>query len=75
MAVAKTYLSAKSLAAQLDVSLRTVIQMRQRGVLPPPYKFSNGCARWKWADVEAALALCRGERCEDGEGDHQEGEQ
>jgi predicted DNA-binding transcriptional regulator AlpA len=50
------YLSCASLARELDVSETTVNEMVRRGVLPKPYKLSAGCVRWRWSEVEAALA-------------------
>lgn len=50
------YLSCASLARELDVSETTVAEMVRRGVIPPPLKLSSGCVRWRWADVERALA-------------------
>lgn len=50
------YLSCASLARELDVSETTVTEMVKRGVLPKPIKLSSGTVRWRWADVEIALA-------------------
>jgi predicted DNA-binding transcriptional regulator AlpA len=50
------YLSCASLARELDVSETTVNEMVRRGVLPKPYKLSAGCVRWRWNEVEVALA-------------------
>lgn len=50
-----SYLSCASLARELDVSETTVHEMVRRGVLPKPVKLSNGCVRWRWADVDMAL--------------------
>lgn len=50
------YLSRSTLASQLDMSESTVDEMVRRGVLPRPLRLSNGCVRWSWAAVEAALA-------------------
>jgi predicted DNA-binding transcriptional regulator AlpA len=51
-----SYLSVASLARELDVSETTVYDMVKREVLPPPIRLSNGCVRWCWAEVQAALA-------------------
>lgn len=51
-----SYLSCASLARELDVSETTVAEMVRRGVLPTPYKLSSGCVRWRWSEVEVALA-------------------
>lgn len=37
------------------MSESTVDEMVRRGVLPRPLRLSNGCVRWSWASVEAAL--------------------
>jgi predicted DNA-binding transcriptional regulator AlpA len=50
------YLSCASVARELDVAESTVNDMVRRGILPKPYKMSAGCVRWKWAEVELALA-------------------
>lgn len=51
-----SYLSKPSLATELDVSESTVDEMVRRGVLPRPVRLSAGCVRWRWADVDMALA-------------------
>lgn len=50
-----SYVSCATLARELDVSETTVHEMVRRGVLPQPVKLSNGCVRWRWADVDMAL--------------------
>lgn len=50
-----SYLSAASLAEELDVSESTIGVLVKRGVLPPPYRL-HGSVRWRWSEVEAALA-------------------
>jgi predicted DNA-binding transcriptional regulator AlpA len=50
-----SYVSAATLARELDVSESTVAEMVRKGVLPKPVKLSSGCARWRWADVEMAI--------------------
>jgi predicted DNA-binding transcriptional regulator AlpA len=50
------YPSRKSLAEALDMAESTVDEMVKRGILPPPIKLSTGCVRWRWADIETALA-------------------
>lgn len=50
------YPSAASMARELDVSERTVWDWSRRGILPKPIRLSNGCVRWIWSDVQAALA-------------------
>jgi len=50
------YLSRASLAEALDMAESTVDEMVKRGVLPAPFKLSTGCVRYRWADVETALA-------------------
>jgi predicted DNA-binding transcriptional regulator AlpA len=48
--------SKSRLAAELDMAESTVDEMVKRGVLPPPIRLSTGCVRWRWADIESALA-------------------
>lgn len=50
-----SYVTCGTLARELEVSESTVYEMVRRGVLPTPVKLSNGCVRWCWADVQAAL--------------------
>ncbi|BBE74558.1 helix-turn-helix transcriptional regulator [Oharaeibacter diazotrophicus] len=50
------YMSAATLARELDVSEETVYAMVRRGLLPKPIKLSAGCARYSWNDVQRALA-------------------
>lgn len=50
-----SYVTCSTLARELEVSESTVYEMVRRGVLPNPVKLSNGCVRWCWADVQAAL--------------------
>jgi predicted DNA-binding transcriptional regulator AlpA len=51
-----SYLSRKTLAGELDCAESTVDELVRRGVLPKPVHLSSGCVRWRWDDVEAALA-------------------
>jgi predicted DNA-binding transcriptional regulator AlpA len=51
-----SYLSKSTLARELDCAESTVDELVKRGVLPRPFRLSNGCVRWRWADVEAAIA-------------------
>lgn len=50
------YASKGTLAAQLDIAESTVDEMVRRGVLPKPLRLSSGCVRWRWDDVDKALA-------------------
>ncbi len=50
-----SFMSAATLARELDVSESTVYEMVRRGVLPPPLRLSSGCVRWNWTDVQLAL--------------------
>jgi predicted DNA-binding transcriptional regulator AlpA len=52
----REYFSRASLAYALDISESMVDEMVRRGTLPRPTRFSTGCVRWCWADVEMALA-------------------
>ena len=51
-----SYVCRQTLAAELQISESTVDEFVRRGVLPRPAKLSNGCVRWRWTDVDAALA-------------------
>jgi predicted DNA-binding transcriptional regulator AlpA len=51
-----SYVSRRTLAAELDTAESTVDELVRRGVLPKPVRLSSGCVRWIWADVVAALA-------------------
>jgi predicted DNA-binding transcriptional regulator AlpA len=51
-----SYLSKDTLARELDCAESTVDELVKRGVLPKPFRLSNGCVRWRWADVENAIA-------------------
>lgn len=53
------YLSAKTLARELDVSESQVYALVRGGTLPKPIKLSPGCVRWSWAKVQAALYALR----------------
>lgn len=53
------YLSIARLAKELDVSESTVSELARRGVIPPPCELSPGCIRWRWDDVDAAIASRR----------------
>lgn len=53
---APAFVSRATLAAELDMSESTVDSMVKRGILPRPLRLSQGCLRWCWADVQAALA-------------------
>ncbi len=51
-----SYVTCSTLARELEISESTVYEMVRRGVLPQPVKLSNGCVRWCFADVQAALS-------------------
>jgi predicted DNA-binding transcriptional regulator AlpA len=50
------FVSKRTLARELDCAESTVDELVKRGVLPKPFHLSNGCVRWRWADVETAIA-------------------
>ena len=50
-----SFLSKATLAAELDISESTVDEYVRRGLLPKPIHI-GGSVRWRWADVNAALA-------------------
>jgi predicted DNA-binding transcriptional regulator AlpA len=54
-----SYLSKSTLAHELDCAESTVDELVKRGALPKPFRLSNGCVRWRWADVETAIAVSR----------------
>lgn len=56
----RQYLSRARLAEALDVSESQIGTLVQKGVIPRPLKFTSGCVRWRWADVDAALASMAG---------------
>lgn len=64
-----SYVTCSTLARELEVSESTVYEMVRRGVLPQPVKLSNGCVRWCWADVEAALCSLSTGRVSEAAGD------
>jgi predicted DNA-binding transcriptional regulator AlpA len=47
--------SDKQAAALLDVSRSTFRRHVAAGLLPPPVRL-GGATRWRWADIEAAIA-------------------
>lgn len=51
-----SFMSLKTLAHELDVSERTVLDMVKRGIIPQPCELSSGCVRWRWDDVEEEIA-------------------
>jgi predicted DNA-binding transcriptional regulator AlpA len=59
------FVSKRTLARELDCAESTVDELVKRGVLPKAFRLSNGCVRWRWADVETAIAsLKEGLDCE-----------
>jgi predicted DNA-binding transcriptional regulator AlpA len=55
-----SYMSRKELAWELSVSESTIDELVRRGIIPPPTKLTEGCVRWWWPGVEAALASAEG---------------
>jgi predicted DNA-binding transcriptional regulator AlpA len=51
-----SYMSRKELAWELSVSESTIDEFVRRGVIPAPTKLTEGCVRWWWPAVDAALA-------------------
>lgn len=49
------YLDSKTLAKRLGISVTTLYREVERGELPKPEKF-GASSRWRWADVEDAIA-------------------
>jgi len=54
------FVAKATLAHELDVAESTVDELVRRALLPPPIKFTSGCVRWCWNDVEMALASLQG---------------
>jgi predicted DNA-binding transcriptional regulator AlpA len=50
------FVSKKTLSRELDCAESTIDELVKRSVLPKPFRLSNGCVRWRWADVETAIA-------------------
>lgn len=59
------YMNKKTLAVALDCSESMVDELVRTGVIPKPAKWSAGCARWRWSDVDAALQLYGGGTADD----------
>jgi len=53
-------MSRKELAWELSISESTVDEFVRRGVIPAPTRLTDGCVRWYWPAVEAALAIVGG---------------
>lgn len=51
-----SYLNARSLARELEISESQVYSLTKAGVLPKPIRITSGCVRWSWASVQASLA-------------------
>jgi predicted DNA-binding transcriptional regulator AlpA len=51
-----SFMSRKELAWELSVSESTIDELVRRGVIPAPIRLTDGCVRWWWPAVEAALA-------------------
>ena len=54
------YISAETLAYRLDLSRSTVDDWVTRGLLPPA-KIVGTAQRWRWSDIESAIASPNGE--------------
>jgi predicted DNA-binding transcriptional regulator AlpA len=63
-----SYLSAESLAYELDVSRSTVDDFVQRGLLPKPLTVGS-VPRFRWVDVEAVILAQNDPVAADGDGD------
>ena len=62
------YVSRATLAELLDCSGSTVDVLVKQGVLPPPMRLTPGTVRWRWEDVDRALASLGEMRHADGAG-------
>ncbi|WP_366522384.1 helix-turn-helix transcriptional regulator [Flagellatimonas centrodinii] len=49
------YVNVRTVAARCSIHRSTVYKLVQRGLLPRPIRLGS-CARWRVADVEAAIA-------------------
>ncbi len=58
------YLSARQLAGLLSISVRSVWRLAAAGKLPEPVRLGRRIARWREADVEAAVARLGGKRAD-----------
>lgn len=50
-----SYVSKATLAQELDMSVSTIDNLVQRGILPKPVRV-GGSIRWSWAQVDAYLS-------------------
>ena len=57
---APDYVSAETLAYRLDLSRSTMDDYVKRRILPPAMTIGT-VQRWRWSDVEAAIAASNGE--------------
>jgi predicted DNA-binding transcriptional regulator AlpA len=55
-----SYMSRKELAWELSVCETTIDELVRRGTIPAPIRLTDGCMRWWWPGVEAALANADG---------------
>lgn len=55
-----SFLSKATLARELDCAESTIDELVKRGLLPAPLKITSGVVRWRWDDVEKALAAIKG---------------
>ena len=51
-----SYMSRKELAWELSVSESTIDTFERLGIIPASIRLTDGCVRWWWPAVEAALA-------------------
>jgi prophage regulatory protein len=59
------YLSVQQVAARYGVADATIWRWKREGKFPRPFKLSEGCTRWRLADIEdhdAKLEMCFAER-------------
>ena len=53
-------MSRKELAWEISVCETTIDEFVRCGIIPAPIRLTNGCVRWWWPGVEAALARIDG---------------
>lgn len=63
-----SYLSAASLARELDVSETTILELVRKGILPRGIKL-GGSVRYSWTEVQAALSSLKGAAADASGGD------
>lgn len=50
------YISRATLARELECSESSIEEYVRRGLIPKGIRLTSGCIRWRWEDVDRALA-------------------